>query len=108
MPGKSNECVLVNKPIFPYLGLSVRVSDVGGQIEAGRMHASGGAGHVISHVGQVALRCRLQIPERSTEGHDLSPESQKSTVLSTEVLIEGLKKTRDTLSSKTYLFIFCM
>lgn len=108
MPGKSNECVLVNKPIFSYLGLSVRVSDVGGQIEAGRVHASGGAGHVIPHVGQVALRCRLQISERSTEGHDLSPESQKSTVLSTEVLIEGLKKTRDTLSSKTYFYIFCM
>lgn len=98
----------MNKPIFSYLGLSVRVSDVGGQIEAGRVHASGGAGHVISHVGQVALRCRLQISERSTEGHDLSPESQKSTVLSTEVLIEGLKKTRDTLSSEIFFYIFCM
>lgn len=79
------------KTFFSYLGLSVRVSDVGGQIEAGRVHASGGAGHVIPHVGQVALRCRLQISERSTEGHDLSPESKKSTMLSTEVLIEGLK-----------------
>lgn len=98
----------MNKPIFPYLGLSVRVSDVGGQIEAGRVHASGGTGHVIPHMGQVALRCRLQIPERSTEGHDLSPESQKSTVLSTEVLIEGLKKPRDTLSSKTHFYFFCM
>lgn len=96
----------MNKPIFSYLGLSVRVSDVGGQIEAGRVHASGGAGHVISHVGQVALRCRLQISERSTEGHDLSPESQKSTVLSTEVLIEGLKKKQEILFLAKFFFTF--
>lgn len=99
----------MNKPIFSYLGLSVRVSDVGGQIEAGRVHASGGAGHVISHVGQVALRCRLQISERSTEGHDLSPESQKSTVLSTEVLIEGLKKTEILFLAKhNFTFFACV
>lgn len=70
------------------------------------MHASGGAGHVIPHVGQVALRCRLQISERSTEGHDLSPESQKSTVLSTEVLIEGLKKKQEILFLAKFFFTF--
>lgn len=68
------------------------------------MHASGGAGNIIPHVGQVALRCRLQISERSTEGHDLSPESKKSTMLSTEVLIEGLKIRKKEFYNAIYIF----
>ena len=75
-----------------YLGLCVLVPLIGRQIQTCRVHAPGSPGHVVSDVGQVALRCRFEISERSSEGHDLSPQSQKSTMLCTKVFIEGLEK----------------
>lgn len=85
---------------FQYLRLSFRVTSIGAEVEASRVHAAGAACHIRAHGGHVTLCGHLHLVELSSERYNCSPERQQTAVLIAEVLVERLTKTQSIKSVK--------